>query len=73
MKTKSFIWIFFVLVFAIFSTSVFGQDKPNIVLVFMDNLWVRYPASQVLIDHAKSLKEEPPIVAGTPDPYVPKK
>jgi arylsulfatase len=38
-----------------------------------DNLWVRYPASQVLIDHAKTLKEEPPIVAGTPDPYVPKK
>jgi len=30
-----------------------------------DNLWVRYPVSQVLIDHAKTLKEEPPIVAGT--------
>jgi arylsulfatase len=38
-----------------------------------ENLWVRYPASQVLIDHAKSLKKEPPIPAGTPDPYVPKK
>ena len=37
-----------------------------------DNLWVRYPASQVLIDHAKSLGKEPPIKAGTPDPYVPK-
>jgi arylsulfatase len=36
------------------------------------NLWVRYPASQVLIDHAKSLAKEPPIKAGTPDPYVPK-
>ena len=38
-----------------------------------DNLWVRYPASQVLIDHAKSLAIEPPIKEGTPDPYKPKK
>jgi arylsulfatase len=37
------------------------------------NLWVRYPASQVLIEHAMSLGKEPPIKAGTPDPYVPKK
>jgi arylsulfatase len=36
-----------------------------------ENLWVRYPASQVLIDHAASLKKEPPIPAGTPDPYTP--
>jgi hypothetical protein len=38
-----------------------------------ENAWVRYPASQVLIDHAMSLGKEPPIKAGTPDPYVPKK
>ena len=38
-----------------------------------DNLWVRYPASQVLIDHAISLQKEPPIKEGTPDPYVPGK
>jgi arylsulfatase len=36
-----------------------------------DNLWVRYPASQVLIDHAASLQLEPPIRPGTPDPYEP--
>ena len=36
------------------------------------NLWVRYPASQVLIDHAASLQKEPPIREGTPDPYMPK-
>jgi arylsulfatase len=36
------------------------------------NLWIRYPASQVLIDHAVSLKKEPPIPEGTPDPYTPK-
>jgi len=38
-----------------------------------DNLWVRYPASQVLIDHAMSLRKEPPIKEGTPDPYTPTK
>ena len=31
---------------------------------------VQYPARQVLIDHAKTLKEELPIKAGTPDSYV---
>ena len=38
-----------------------------------DNTWVRYPASQVLIDHAASLMKEPPIAPGTPDPYEPSK
>jgi arylsulfatase len=37
------------------------------------NFWVRYPASDVLLKHIASLKKEPPIRAGTPDPYVPKK
>jgi|GEM_PF-6007934 len=37
------------------------------------NMWVRYPASQVLIDHAISLQKEPPIKEGTPEPYVPGK
>jgi arylsulfatase len=37
------------------------------------NFWVRYPAGQVLVDHAKSLREEPPIPPGTPDPYIPVK
>jgi len=35
------------------------------------NFWVRYPASQVLIDHAITLQQEPPIAPGTPDPYLP--
>jgi hypothetical protein len=38
-----------------------------------ENLWIRYPASQVLIDHAASLKKEPPIPAGTPDPFTPQR
>ena len=37
-----------------------------------ENLWVRYPASKVLLEHAISLKKEPPIRPGTPDPYAPK-
>ena len=45
------------------------EERP--VRLTPHNLWVRYPASQVLIDHAKSLAAEPPIKEGTPDPYVP--
>jgi len=37
-----------------------------------ENLWVRFPASKVLVNHAASFKKEPPIRPGTPDPYVPK-
>ena len=37
------------------------------------SFWVRYPASQVLIEHIGSLQKEPPIKPGTPDPYEPKK
>ena len=43
------------------------------VLFAPENLLVRYPASQVLADHAVSLQEEPPIKPGTPDPYKPSK
>ena len=41
------------------------------VLLAPDNLWVRYPASEVLVEHAASLQAEPPIPPGTPDPYEP--
>ena len=37
----------------------------------LGNLWVRWPAGQVLTDHLTSLKEEPPVPPGTPDPYLP--
>jgi arylsulfatase len=37
-----------------------------------ENLWVRYPMTQVLLDYMASLKKEPPIPPGAPDPYVPK-
>lgn len=35
------------------------------------SLWVRYPASQVLVDHLTTFRKEPAIKPGTPDPYVP--
>ena len=35
------------------------------------NLWVRWPAMQILHDHLKSMEQEPPIKSGTPDPYLP--
>lgn len=35
---------------------------------FVENLWVRWPAGQVLVDHQATLKKEPPIKPGTPDP-----
>jgi arylsulfatase len=37
------------------------------------SLWVRYPASQALVDHLVTFKKEPAIPPGTPDPYVPAK
>ena len=37
------------------------------------HLWVRWPAGQVLTDHMASLKEEPPVPPGAPDPYKPKR
>jgi len=39
---------------------------------WIENTWIRWPAGKVLTDHLKSLKEEPPIAAGTLDPYKPK-
>jgi arylsulfatase A-like enzyme len=36
-----------------------------------ENLWVRYPMGQVLLDYMATLHKEPPIRPGTPDPYVP--
>ena len=35
------------------------------------HFWVRWPAGALLKAHAQSLDEEPPVRAGTPDPYVP--
>lgn len=40
---------------------------------WIENSWLRWPAGQVLVDHIVSLKKEPPIRPGTPDPYNPKK
>ncbi len=39
----------------------------------VQDLWVRFPASKVLLEHVASLQKEPPIRPGTPDPYAPSK
>jgi arylsulfatase len=36
-----------------------------------DNFWVMPPISKLVGEHLASLKREPPIPLGTPDPYVP--
>ena len=37
------------------------------------HLWVRWPMAELLKAHLASLKHEPPIISGTPDPYTPPK
>ena len=37
----------------------------------LEDLWVRYPMSDILKTHLQSLRTERPITAGTPDPYSP--
>ena len=37
----------------------------------LEDLWVRFPMSEILKEHLSSLKKEPPIPPGTPDPYRP--
>ena len=46
------------------------EEHPSDLRVIED-LWVRYPISQVLAEHLASFRKEPPIAPGTPDPYVP--
>jgi arylsulfatase len=35
------------------------------------HFWVRWPMGEILTEHGASLQKEPPIKAGTPDPYSP--
>jgi arylsulfatase len=37
------------------------------------HFWVRWPMAELMKEHFGSLAKEPPIPAGTPDPYVPGK
>jgi arylsulfatase A-like enzyme len=39
----------------------------------IQDLWVRYPAGKILVDHLASFQKYPPIQPGTADPYVPPK
>jgi len=55
----------------LFYNLLLDPREENPVLYAPPNFWVRYPAGQVLVDHAKSMQQEPPIPPGTPDPYKP--
>ena len=57
----------------LFYNLLLDPREENPMLYATENLWVRFPAGQVLVDHAISLKKEPPIAPGTLDPYKPKK
>jgi arylsulfatase A-like enzyme len=37
------------------------------------NTWVAVPAMKIVVEFEQSLKENPPIAPGTPDPYTPPK
>ncbi len=39
--------------------------------VFGDNVWVMAPATRIVDDFNRSLEQDPPIPAGTPDPWPP--
>jgi len=38
----------------------------------LEDLWVRFPMTEILKNHLASFKKEPAIKPGTPDPYFPK-
>ena len=47
------------------------QEAYAITMKFPEHLWVRWPMAQIMREHLASFKAEPPIKAGTPDPYLP--
>jgi arylsulfatase len=55
----------------LFYNLLLDPKEEHPVLYAAANLWVRYPAGQVLFEHAVSLKKEPPIPPGTPASYRP--
>ncbi len=49
------------------------EEYPDLTAALAGNLWIRWGPGPILVEHKKSLAEEPPIKPGTPDPYVPAK
>jgi len=47
------------------------QESYPITYRSPQNMWVRYPMSELIVKHAQSLQAEPPVKPGAPDPYVP--
>jgi arylsulfatase len=55
----------------LFYNLLLDPKEEHPVLYAPPNFWVRYPAGEVLVEHERSLQQEPPIPPGTPDPYLP--
>lgn len=47
------------------------QENYPITYKSGQQMWVRFPMSEVLVAHAKSLQAEPAVKPGATDPYVP--
>jgi arylsulfatase len=49
------------------------REQFPVTTALAGSLWQRWGLGPILVEHKKSLAEEPPIRPGTPDPYVPAK
>ena len=49
------------------------QELYPVTMKTPEHFWVRWPMAKILSEHLESLRQEPPIKPGTPDPYVPSK
>ena len=49
------------------------QENYPITYKSGQQMWVRFPMSEVLVEHAKSLQAEPAVKPGATDPYIPAK
>jgi len=47
------------------------QELYPVTMKTPEHFWVRWPMAKILSEHLESLRQEPPIKPGTPDPYVP--
>ena len=46
------------------------QESYPITYRSPQNMWVRYPMSELIVKHAESLQPEPPVKPGATDPCV---
>jgi arylsulfatase A-like enzyme len=52
---------------------LYSDPKEEFGATLTANAWVAGPMMRILAEFEQSLKKDPPIAPGTPDPYVPKR